>query len=237
MPRVTRAAAPRITQAMGWLPPSPRSRIAGPDQGSRSDERRRGRGNRAVDRAQEPARDQVELPDIDESGAAASSVQRRKENGNGTHGFPAVGVVLDDDEPAARPEDAPNRGQHVPAVPDEVEAVGGEHAVERPVRQALVKSPTVAARRASGKRRRTVSAPTAMARPSRSMAWISPAGPRTSARARVNAPCPAPSSNQREPAPLTARPDQRDVVIVIHIGPPPFGARGPTRWRAGRATS
>jgi len=50
-------------------------------------------------------------------------------------GSAAVSVVLDDDDPGIRYEERPEPRENRSGVPDEVEGVGREQAVERPIAQ------------------------------------------------------------------------------------------------------
>ena len=116
---------------------------------------------------------------------------------------------------------APMRIEHRRRGGDEVEAVGGEHAVERPGRQAPREVgdrglDAAAGNRAAHRSERIGSSARAVAvdgddrrRPT----------PRTSASARVNAPSPAPSSSHRGPAPVHAVADQRNVIAMVHERP------------------
>lgn len=71
-----------------------------------------------------------------ETGGGGLEAPRRKRERVRHPGVAVVRVVLDHDQPPARPEYRADRREHGSSIPDEVEAVGGKHPVERPAWQA-----------------------------------------------------------------------------------------------------
>ena len=125
-------------------------------------------------------------------------------------GIAAIGVVLDDHEPATGSELRGQRAddRHLPVGRQEMEAVRGDEPVEHAERRAarpLAKSAISVVRRVPGKRDATAAAFVASARPSRSTATIRPPGPSRSASASVNAPSPAPMSAHVPPGSTAGR--------------------------------
>ena len=129
-------------------------------------------------------------------------------NGCGTHGLPRSASYSTTTNAAARPEvrrRAPRTTVDLPVARDEMEAVGRDQAVERgQVQRAGRGRATSVVSRSPGSAPRPPPRSSGARRASRSTATIRPPGPSRSARARVNAPSPAPMS-----AHVAARLDRR----------------------------